>query len=178
MKINSLVLFIFCSAMFGNIHAQNSGFNPDNYLNKEFRFGEWRTLDNQKISSNDLKGKPTLINFWYTSCKPCIEEMPMLNQIKSRFLDSVNYVAITYEPKGKVLKFLERHTFDFIQIINAKSLTDSFGMRAYPINIFLDKNGIAVNIEIGVPHVEAEDGTLSMRDSKDFESILANLLMK
>jgi cytochrome c biogenesis protein CcmG, thiol:disulfide interchange protein DsbE len=178
MNIKSLALFILCSSVFWNIDAQSIGFNPDNYLNKEFRFGEWRTLDNQKISSRDLKGKPTLINFWYTSCRPCIEEMPMLNEIKSRFLDSVNYVAITYEPKGKVLKFLEKHKFDFIQIINAKSLTDSFGMKAYPINVFLDKNGIAITIEIGALHVKGEDGTLSMRDSKDFENILSKLLMK
>jgi cytochrome c biogenesis protein CcmG, thiol:disulfide interchange protein DsbE len=55
-------------------------FEPEDYLNKEFPLPLLTTLDNKKISIKDLKGKPTLINFWFTTCKPCIEEMPNIER--------------------------------------------------------------------------------------------------
>jgi thiol-disulfide isomerase/thioredoxin len=34
-------------------------------------------LNGKKISFTELNGKPTLINFWFTTCAPCIDEMPV-----------------------------------------------------------------------------------------------------
>ena len=88
MNAKSATLFVFGLVLFGISHGQTIPFNPEMYLNKEFQFSGLRTLDNQRIGINNLKGKPSLINFWFTSCKPCIEEMPILNRLKGRFLDS------------------------------------------------------------------------------------------
>jgi cytochrome c biogenesis protein CcmG, thiol:disulfide interchange protein DsbE len=52
------------------------------YKDKEFPKFELNTLTNGKFDSDKLKGKPTLINFWFTKCAPCIDEMPVLNKIK------------------------------------------------------------------------------------------------
>ncbi|MGM9969590.1 MAG: TlpA family protein disulfide reductase [Anaeroplasma sp.] len=40
------------------------------------------------------KGKITIINFWYTSCTPCIKELPYFNQIASAYKDDVTVIAI------------------------------------------------------------------------------------
>ncbi len=36
------------------------------------------TLKGEKIDLQSLRGRPLLVNFWATTCAPCLEEMPKL----------------------------------------------------------------------------------------------------
>lgn len=155
---------------------EEKSFVPDDYIDKEFPFPNLKTLDNKKIGINDLKGKPTLINFWFTTCKPCIEEMPVLNKIKNKFKDSVNFIAVNYEQTKKVRAFLLKHKYNFIQIANAEKFTDSLEMTSFPVNIFLDRNGKVIRIENGIPYIQGKNKKLVMGDGKDFEETLRKLL--
>ncbi len=40
------------------------------------------------------KGSVTVINFWYTTCDPCVEELPFFAQIKEDFGDEILMVAV------------------------------------------------------------------------------------
>jgi cytochrome c biogenesis protein CcmG, thiol:disulfide interchange protein DsbE len=151
-------------------------FGPEDYLDKEFPLPLLTTLDNKKLSIKDLKGKPTLINFWFTTCKPCIEEMPILNGIQSQLKDSVNFLAITFENTEKSKAFLKRHKFTFTQIINAQKFINSINMTSFPVNIFLDKNGIVRKIENGIPYIIDEGKKMKMGDGKEFLTALRELL--
>ncbi|MBS1978477.1 MAG: TlpA family protein disulfide reductase [Bacteroidetes bacterium] len=176
MNVKPIALFLFGLVLAGITYGQPEPFTPEKYLNKEFPLSGLRTMDNQRIGINNLKGKPTLINFWFTACKPCIEEMPVLNSLKSRFVDSVNFIAITYDPKGKVSKFLVKHRFDFTQITDAKGFTDKLGMKAYPVNVILDKNGIVRNVEIGMPTTLDQNKNPVPQGGRAFQGILTKLL--
>jgi cytochrome c biogenesis protein CcmG, thiol:disulfide interchange protein DsbE len=158
----------------GESKVNNSNsFDSENFIDKEFPLPLLTTLDNQKISITSLKGKPTLINFWFTNCKPCIEEMPVLNSIKSKFKDSV---AITFETAEKAKSFLKKNKFDFIQVANAKKFTNSLKMHAFPMNIFLDKQGIVRKINNGIPYILDNKNKMKMGDGKEFLSALRELL--
>ena len=43
-------------------------------------------LEGNEYSLSNLKGKIRVLNFWFTTCKPCVEEIPALNELvkKSR----------------------------------------------------------------------------------------------
>lgn len=172
----AVVLLVLGLSLAGLAKAQVVAFIPDNYLKKEFKIPVLRTVDNVKIVDADLKGKPTLINFWFTSCKPCLEEMPALNAMKRRFRDSVNFIAITYESKGSVVKFLQKHPFDFVQVAGAKSFTDHLGMRAYPCSIFLNRDGLVEAIDIGLPYHEEAPQDRTRGYEQHFTEILTKLL--
>lgn len=158
-----------------NAKKQKS-FEPNDYIDKEFPLPTLTTLNKKKINIDSLKGKPTLINFWFTTCKPCIEEMPVLNAIRTKLKDSVNFVAITFEPTEKARNFLKARKFSFIQIANAKVFTDSMHMSSFPANIFLDKNGIVRKIESGIPYIVDENGKMRMGDGNEFLETLRELL--
>ncbi len=49
----------------------------------------------QKLSTQDLKGKVYLVNFWATSCATCVKEMPNMIQTYNKF-------------KGQGLEFVRR----------------------------------------------------------------------
>ncbi|MDH7445241.1 TlpA family protein disulfide reductase [Aquimarina sp. 2201CG14-23] len=134
------------------------------------------SLDGDQISISELKGKPTLLNFWFTSCKPCIDEMPELNKLKEHFGNRVNFVAVTFESKEKVEKFLKKHDFDFKQVVDAKEYTDALEMNDFPKNIILDQNGLIKSIESGIAYIQGEDGELIMGEATALKNKLTKLL--
>lgn len=143
-------------------------------IGKKFPIDMEMTLDGKKITLEDLKGKPTLINLWFTSCAPCIEEMPVLNNLQSKYTEKFNFIAITMDSESKVKNFLEKHQFTFTHIVNSKKLTSNLGLVGYPVNLFLDKNGIVKLIEGNVPIYKNEKGELTMSDGMEFIRILEN----
>ncbi|MCZ8298504.1 TlpA family protein disulfide reductase [Flavobacterium sp.] len=145
-------------------------------IGKIFPFEKETTLDGQLITIDDLKGKPTLINLWFTSCSPCIEEMPVLNELKLKYGEKFNFLSITMDSKSKVKKLLEKHEFTFTHIVNAKRITNTLGFYGYPVNVFLDKEGVVKIIEGNVPIYENENGELVMSDGIEFIQILEKLL--
>jgi cytochrome c biogenesis protein CcmG, thiol:disulfide interchange protein DsbE len=71
---------------------------------------------------------------------------------------------------------LKEHRFDFIQVPDAKIFTNSMNMSNFPVNIFLDKNGVVKKIENGIPFIMNENEKPEMGDGKDFEIFLRKLL--
>lgn len=142
---------------------------------KEFPEFKLKTLFGENFDSKILKGKPTLINFWFTKCAPCIDEMPILNKLAEKYKNEYNFIAITYENKENVDEFLKKHPFNFKHIINAKEFTDKLSITAYPINLFLDKNNVLKYIENGIPYVKNENGELKMGGGNEIIEILEKL---
>jgi thiol-disulfide isomerase/thioredoxin len=86
-----------------------------------------------------LLDRPTLINFWFTSCVPCIKEVPVLNKLKERFDKSINFIAITFDNDQRVQAFLKNKKFNFEHIVDSKQQIMDLGVEAYPMTILLDK---------------------------------------
>ena len=97
---------------FGIIDERTKNLRAGNKLyglqGKAFPDFEIKLIDETTLSNQDLKGKPSMINFWFAQCAPCIDEMPLLNKLKNQYSDQVNFVAITYENKTAIEKFLTK----------------------------------------------------------------------
>jgi len=145
------------------------------FKDKEFPKFDLNTLADKNFNSEKLIGKPTMINFWFTRCAPCIDEMPVLNKIKEKYKDDFNFIAITYEKKEDVEKFLEKHPFDFEHLINAKGFTDQLGIQSYPMNLFLDKNGVLKYVKGGIPYESKEGKELKMGEGNEIIEIIEKL---
>lgn len=121
------------------------------YINKPLPDFELQTLSNTIKDNADYKGKVSLVNLWFTTCGPCITEMPYLNYLKSLYEDKVNFVAITFDDKAKVESFLTRKTFDFEHLVDAAQyLSRDLENNAFPKLVLLDKEGNVRFVENGV----------------------------
>lgn len=99
------------------------------------------------FSPDYLKGKPSVVNFWFTNCPPCVEEIPDLVQLKKEYGTTVNFIAITFERKKNVDKFLEkRPDFDFIHITDSQKSINKLKIKSYPITFLLNADGEILNI--------------------------------
>lgn len=164
------LLFYLVLALFNLGQAQIAEENVQQLLNKKIPSHTLQTIDGSTIDLSKMQGKPIVVNFWFAACKPCIEELPLLNQLFEKYAGRVQFVAITFEDKVKVKSFLDTHRFDFLSVVSAKEYISKLGVRYYPKTIFIDKNGIIRNIEGGIPpEATLEDAQLR------FESMIENL---
>ncbi len=125
--------------------------NPDNYFHllndcmAGSQMPEFRTksIDGTSIDLNGLKGKLSVINFWFTTCPPCIAEIPGLNLIVDKFgSDNVNFISIARNNKAEIEKFLIDHPWKFIHISNENNIIDEvFKLQlGYPTTYLLNKD--------------------------------------
>ena len=112
------------------------------------------TISGEKITSQQLLGKITLINFWATDCPGCINEMPGLietyNQYKDQGLEVIA-VAMYYDPPSRVISFTKNNNLPFPVVLDTnKEVISKFdNVKLTPTSIILDKNGYVINTIIG-----------------------------
>jgi peroxiredoxin len=113
-------------------------------------------LDGSKKTTEDLKGKVTLVNFWATSCVTCVGEMPKViatyDKYKSRGYDTLA-VAMSYDPPSYVVNFAETRKLPFkVAIDNTGAVAKAWGDVALtPTTYVVNKRGEIVKRYVGEP---------------------------
>ncbi|GAB7005885.1 hypothetical protein JCM18899A_33580 [Nocardioides sp. AN3] len=52
------------------------------------------TLDGKKLNLADYRGKPVVVNIWWSGCGPCRTEMPLLQQASDDLAGKATFVGI------------------------------------------------------------------------------------
>ena len=113
-------------------------------------------LDGSKKSTDDLKGKVTLVNFWATSCVTCVGEMPKViatyDKYKAQGYDTLA-VAMSYDPPSYVVNFAETRKLPFkVAIDNTGAVAKAWGDVALtPTTFIVNKRGEIVKRYVGEP---------------------------
>ncbi|WP_185211741.1 TlpA disulfide reductase family protein [Sphingobacterium mizutaii] len=98
----------------------------------------------KKVTLEDLKGKVTLLTFWYPACGPCRGEMPHFeNAIKGFDRDKFQYLGINiYREQDKLIKsFLDNTGFSFTPLGASKEIKRDYQIVAAPTNFIIDQQG-------------------------------------
>jgi peroxiredoxin len=114
-------------------------------------------MQGKKWSLSELRGKVVVLNFWYTSCPPCVEEMPQLNEITKTYTpDKVVFLALTFNDAQKVNLFLQKHEFNYTILPDSKAIDQQYNIIGWPTSLVINKKGIitfAINISTDIQHV-------------------------
>lgn len=118
-------------------------------------FPEFAVMDDKgkEWSLKDFKEHKTVINFWYTGCRPCRKEMPELGSWVAEYPD-VLFVAVTYESADAIAQIVKDNGFHFHQLVEADELIDAVGVGSYPLTLVLDKEARIVLLESGTTPVQ------------------------
>jgi thiol-disulfide isomerase/thioredoxin len=116
------------------------------YFTNGEKFHPFKTKDmyGKKINLKELAGKIVVINFWFVNCGPCRKEIPDLNElVKSYSKDSSTvFLAIALDDSYDLKNFLVQMPFDYTIIDSGRNLADRYGIKTYPTNVVIDKEGI------------------------------------
>lgn len=117
-------------------------------------------LDGSKGSTEALRGKVVLVNFWATSCVTCVAEMPQIvstyDKYKAQGYETVA-VAMSYDPPAYVSRFAETRKLPFgVAIDNTGEIARSFGdVQLTPTSYLINKRGEIVKRYVGAPDFAA-----------------------
>jgi peroxiredoxin len=114
------------------------------------------SIDGQKISTQDLRGKVVMVNFWATSCTTCVHEMPAMvdtyNKFKGQGLQFVA-VAVSYDPPNYVLNFAQTRKLPFtVALDSGGDIAKQFGnVTMTPTTFVIGKDGKIIKRYVGEP---------------------------
>jgi peroxiredoxin len=117
-------------------------------------------LDGSMRSTEQLRGKVVLVNFWATSCTTCVHEMPQIaathEKFKQRGFDTLA-VAMSYDPPAYVANFAETRKLPFgVAIDNTGEIAKRFdNVRGTPTTFVINKRGEIVKRYVGEPDFAA-----------------------
>lgn len=103
------------------------------------------TLDGGTMSSDDLAGRPYIVNFWASWCPPCVAEHPILAAAYEEYGDRLEIVGAVYQDSPADAEgFLARYgDAGYPNVIDEGSrLAIEFGVTGPPETYFVDAEGI------------------------------------
>ena len=113
------------------------------YFGNSFPVPDLKTIEGKTITSEDLKGKTVIFNFWFVSCRPCIAEIPALNKLVNKYgSDSTVFIAITFDNEKRVREFLQKREFIFqIASLPQNEIDNIKKIAFYPFTAIVTKEG-------------------------------------
>lgn len=104
----------------------------------------------RQISSNDLRGRPALLNVWATWCVACKMEHPVLNRLSSQgvVIYGINYKDDNAAARQWLTDFFNPYQLN-IQDSEGRLGLD-LGVYGAPETFFIDKQGIIRHKFVGV----------------------------
>ncbi len=100
--------------------------------------------DGQTVTLSDLKGQVVMINFWATWCGPCRQEMPLLEQLYSRY-ESLGFtlLGVNVEEHSKdAAVFLKETPVTFPILFDPENgVSKLYDVSAMPSTVLVDRSG-------------------------------------
>ena len=99
-----------------------------------------KDLAGRRVTSASLRGKPTLVSFYFSGCVPCILEVGPLNDFASARKE-LQFLAVTFDGAPEARAFVKRFGLRWRVIPDARDFIDRMGVVRYPMLALFDAQG-------------------------------------
>jgi thiol-disulfide isomerase/thioredoxin len=118
----------------------------------------WRLQDlaGKPVSSEDLKGKVVVVDFWATWCPPCREEIPGYIELQKQYgPEGLVIVGISLDQQGPdiVKPFAAKYGINYPLVMGDEKVVAAFGgVEGIPTTFLIDRNGVIRDRKVGMEH--------------------------
>lgn len=107
-----------------------------------------KSTTNHVVTQSDFKGKPTVVDFFFSGCGGCVQAIPVLNEFKRKRPD-VRTLAMTFDGPDLAADFVHRHDLSWTTVSGAIGYADSLGIIGSPSLALVGADGklLAITIE-------------------------------
>lgn len=127
-------------------------------------------LEGKRVTLADLAGKVVLVDFWASWCKPCREEMPVLEKLHRKYgPDGLVIVGVSVDKElAKAREFVARTKVSFRVVHDPEhQVAGRYAPAKMPTSYLIDKGGVVRFVHEGF---DAEDAA---KFPTEIESLLA-----
>jgi peroxiredoxin len=123
-------------------------------IGKRAKDFELKDIDGKPHSLAALTGKTVVLNFWFTNCGGCVQEIPELNKLQQQYADkNVAFLALGLDDAIRTRAFLTTHDFRYTLLTEAKDVQAAYNVTMCPISMVIDKAGIIRFVQVGGQHI-------------------------
>jgi len=110
-------------------------------------------LNGHKVSLLTYRGKVVILNFWSTTCGPCVAEIPSLVHLQQELKKQglvVLGIALDADEKP-VREMVKKLGIEYTNLIDSNKdvYFDSYGLFGQPVSVIVDRDGIVRDRIIG-----------------------------
>jgi thiol-disulfide isomerase/thioredoxin len=112
-----------------------------------------KDLAGRPVSTDALRGKVVLINFWATWCPPCREEIPDLVALQQKYPEQLQIIGISQDsaPAEIVLRFAAARGMNYPTVMSTPEIEKLFpGVYALPTTFLIDREGRLAKKHVGM----------------------------
>jgi peroxiredoxin len=103
-------------------------------------------LNNNSISLSSYLGKTVFLNFWATTCPPCVDEMPHFQALYQEWSARDDVVILTVdigEDAGTVRNFMQSKQYSFPVLLDSQlKVAEKYRIQYTPTSLVIDKEGL------------------------------------
>jgi peroxiredoxin len=132
-----------------------------------------RDLSGKRVTSQGLRGKPTLVSFYFATCVPCILEVQPLNGFAAE-RPNMNFLAVTPDDPEIARAFVQRFKFRWRVVPDARDFIDRVRVKQYPMVALFDAKGKLLGTRVGGARDELEAANVAPQLKLWMEGLLRN----
>lgn len=111
-----------------------------------------RDTDGQLVRMSGLRNKVVLVDFWASWCRPCREEMPVLERLHQRYKDhGLVVIGVNIDrDESNMQGFLRRTPVNFRIVHDGNhQVADRYNPPRMPSSYIIDKRGVVRHVHAG-----------------------------
>lgn len=99
-----------------------------------------------EIRLSDYKGQYIVLNFWNSTCEPCVNELPYFEEVINKYEGRVTFLMVNIvdgnnETKESTLNYLKDNSLDIKTIFDDHyDVMVNYKVTSLPRTLFIDKN--------------------------------------
>jgi cytochrome oxidase Cu insertion factor (SCO1/SenC/PrrC family) len=130
-----------------------------------------KDLSGKRVTSGSLRGKPTLISFFFATCVPCILEVEPLNRYAAA-RPHMNFLAVTFDDPAEARAFVKRFGVRWRVVPDAQDLVERMRVKQFPLMALFDANGRLLGTRKGGARDELEAANVEPQLSRWVDGLL------